>query len=156
MQLRPIDNGGLPSFLSAPTPGGTTCHADRTRSRSLTKIAISLLLMSQLVGRVPGFIFVPPHPVFFGTSLVLAPTSRSAETVYFRTPSHLPGSSLHAKKSNQPISTPNGAVGSLRRSIFVPPLSFGFFHRLTVVDFFVASPTSSVYFHFTLSDNKKN
>ena len=40
--------------------------------------------MSQLVGRVPDFIFVPPHPVFFGTSLVLAPTSRSAETVYFR------------------------------------------------------------------------
>ena len=75
MQLRPIDNGGLPSFLSAPTPGGTTRHADRTRSRSLTKIAISLLLMSQLVGRVPGFIFVPPHPVFFGTSLVLPPTS---------------------------------------------------------------------------------
>ena len=61
-------------------------------------LLISLLLMSQLVGRVPGFIFVPPHPVFFGTSLVLAPTSRSAETVYFRTPSHLPGSFLHAKK----------------------------------------------------------
>ena len=78
MQLRPIDNGGLPSFLPAPTPGGTTCHADRTRSRSLTKIAISLLLMSQLVGRIPGFIFVPPHPVFFGTSLVLPPTSSSA------------------------------------------------------------------------------
>ena len=77
--------------------------------------------MSQLVGRVPGFIFVPPHPVFFGTSLVLAPTSRSVETVYFRTPSHLPGSSLHAKKSNQPISTPNEAVGSLVRFIFVPP-----------------------------------
>ena len=35
----------------------------------------SLLLMSQLVGRVPGFIFVPPHPVFFDTSLVLPPTS---------------------------------------------------------------------------------
>src|SRR4051812_16916553 len=37
------------------------------------------------------------------------------------------------------ISTPNGAVGSLRRSIFVPPLSSGFFsshhfRRLTLVD----------------------
>ena len=34
--------------------------------------------MSQLVGRVPGFIFVPPNMVFFGTSLVLALTTRSA------------------------------------------------------------------------------
>ena len=34
--------------------------------------------MSQLVGRVSGFIFVSPHPVFFGTSLVLPPTFPSA------------------------------------------------------------------------------
>ena len=39
------------------------------------------------------------------------------------------------------ISTPNGAVGSLAsRFFFVPPLSSGFFRRLTVVDFFRRLP----------------
>ena len=39
------------------------------------------------------------------------------------------------------ISTPNVSVGSLRSGfIFVPPLSSGFFRRLTVVDFFRRLP----------------
>ena len=47
----------------------------------------SLFLMFQLVGRVSGFIFVSPHPVFFGTSLVLPPTShRFISLVFFVLP----------------------------------------------------------------------
>ena len=97
--------------------------------------------MSQLVGRVPGFIFIPPYLVFFGTSLVLAPTSRSAETVYFRTPSHLTGSSLHAKKNrtNQSLLLMEQLVvfvGQFSSHHFRPV----FFRRLTVVDFFRRLP----------------
>ena len=42
--------------------------------------------------------------------------------------------------TNCSIRSRDGAVGSLRRSIFVPPLLSGFFRRLTVVDFFRRLP----------------
>ena len=38
------------------------------------------------------------------------------------------------------ISTPNGAVGSLRRSIFVPPLSSGFLSQVNCRRFFSSPP----------------
>src|SRR4051812_20254020 len=58
--------------------GDTICSKFNFIIKCKYIFCFSKLLMSQLVGRIPGFIFVPPHPVFFGTSLVLPPTSPSA------------------------------------------------------------------------------